>query len=173
MARLTNSDRERILRTMKPGIRSKAAKVEEDLSKVLNGIIKEEIPEEVFAFQRKYPKLVIMRDFLCVSVGKYSISIPIAKHPVNFFGDFWKTMKASTGGDEVKRLLDVLKEELEQAYVIEKKIACILDNISTEKRLKDEFPEAYAAYMSLDDGEVNSCDSIENVRAQLSALKKK
>lgn len=52
---------------------------------------------------------------------------------------------------------------------------CAIRNISSIKKLKDEFPEAYEVYLEITNTpqpKKSGCDSIEAVRAQLSKLTK-
>lgn len=177
MARLTNNDRDRIVRAMRPEIQSKVKEIKKNLSKIFNEVIMREIPEEVFVYYGKYPQLFSEGDTVYITCGKYSLYIPVVKHPVRYFKDFLKVATTGPEGDKVKELLKSLELEFNKAKIIENKISCALNNISTEKKLKDEFPEAFVAYMTLGakvgEQSSNSCDSIENIRAQLSALKKK
>lgn len=177
MARLTNNDRDRIVRAMRPEIQSKVKEIKKNLSKIFNEVIMREIPEEVFVFAGKYPQLFTEGDTVYINGSKYSIYISVAKHPVRYFKDFLKVAKTGPKGDEVKELLKSLELEFDKAKIIENKISCALNNISTEKKLKDEFPEAFAVYITLNakvgEQSSNSCDNIENIRAQLNALKKK
>jgi len=54
------------------------------------------------------------------------------------------------------------------------KLTCILDRITTVKRLKEEFPEGYRAYYQIppEDSLTGSCDDIEKVRAELNSNSK-
>lgn len=63
----------------------------------------------------------------------------------------------------------------EEIKILENKITCSLQHINTTKQLKDQFPEAYDAFLKLDQEEEdldNLCDSFENVRATLSKFNK-
>lgn len=71
----------------------------------------------------------------------------------------------------VKKIIS-LNEEIK---ILENKITCSLQHINTTKQLKDQFPEAYDAFLKLDQEEEdldNLCDSFENVRATLSKFNK-
>lgn len=53
------------------------------------------------------------------------------------------------------------------------RVTCALENIYTEKQLKDNFPEAYKILKQEKDNATmeNECDTIENTRAFLSSIK--
>ena len=68
--------------------------------------------------------------------------------------------------EEVIRLIKLVSET-------KNRTACALENINTEKQLKDNFPEAYKILMRGRDNVTteNKCDTIENTRAFLSNIK--
>lgn len=68
--------------------------------------------------------------------------------------------------EEVIRLIKLVSET-------KNRTACALENINTEKQLKDNFPEAYKILMQGKDSVTteNKCDTIENTRAFLSSIK--
>lgn len=72
--------------------------------------------------------------------------------------------------------LKVIKAEVAKLLVdvsaLYKDIRCILDEISTVKQLKQEFPEAYEVLYELIQGKRPKCDSVEEVRAKLKSSKK-
>lgn len=77
------------------------------------------------------------------------------------------------GTSEFKELLTKYLKLYQENSEMEKKLICLFNNTTfTEKKLKNEFPEAYSAYCEIKDipKEVvtsTSCDSIENIRATL------
>lgn len=86
-------------------------------------------------------------------------------------------------------LYNECREIVMDAYKINKwskEVLCVLNNITTLNKLKDEFPEAYDAYVSIygsnnDDctkidrstgKKMNMCDAIEKVRAEFNSSTK-
>lgn len=86
-------------------------------------------------------------------------------------------------------LYNKCREIVMDAYKINKwskEVLCVLNNITTLNKLKDEFPEAYDAYVSIygisnDDctkvdrttgKKMNMCDAIEKVRAEFNSSTK-
>lgn len=67
--------------------------------------------------------------------------------------------------EEVIRLVKLVGET-------KNRVICALENINTEKQLKDNFPEAYKVLMQEKNTVTeNECDTIENTRAFLSSIK--
>ena len=77
------------------------------------------------------------------------------------------------GTSEFKELLTKYLKLHQENSETEKKLTCLFKNtVFTEKKLMNEFPEAYSVYCEIKDipkevATSNSCDSIENIRATL------
>lgn len=74
------------------------------------------------------------------------------------------------GGKEVMDARDVAMKANENIKQLKGQLACTLSKLNSPNKLKNEFPEAYKVYLSLeevDKGSENLCDSIENLRAKL------
>lgn len=92
--------------------------------------------------------------------------------PFLFEKDYIKILRAKfeqeivVWREEVIRLIKLVSET-------KNRTACALENINTEKQLKDNFPEAYKILMRERDNVTteNKCDTIENTRAFLSSIK--
>lgn len=92
--------------------------------------------------------------------------------PFLFEKDYIKILRAKfeqeivVWREEVIRLVKLVGET-------KNRTACALENINTEKQLKDNFPEAYKILMQERDNVTteNKCDTIENTRAFLSSIK--
>lgn len=177
MARLTNSDRERILKGLKPNFYREVEEVKKTMASLINEFLRKNIPDEVFVFMRKYPNLIYSSKTFYVSLKHGSTYIEVIEYPSNHIRDLLYTALDKDKTGKMSNAFDLLKLKAEEARILEKKVSCILANISTEKKLKDEFPEAYKIYINYDEeaGEdsQNMCDNIENVRAELSKLNKK
>lgn len=89
------------------------------------------------------------------------------------------------GYPEPARFKEIVTPELEEAVKNQRKLfdekwkfrnqlVCAISNIPSIKKLKDEFPEAYDAYLIIADKLKSKpgCDTIEEVRAKLSKLSK-
>lgn len=172
MARLTNYDRERILKGLRPSFQVELEKVKRALSDLINEFLIKEIPGEIFLFMKKYPNLLYSSKTIYIPLNQGSLYLSVIEYPSNYIKTVY-FIKSKDNTGEISRSLDLLLMKAEAARILEKKVSCVLDNISTEKRLKDEFPEAYKVYTKSDETEdtQNMCDSIENVRAELSKIK--
>ena len=74
-------------------------------------------------------------------------------------------------GEKLKKLFIKFCKTYKEKDILLKKLHCLFEeNSFTEKRLKNDFPEAYKEYIKIK-GEPaklkNTCDSIENIRATL------
>lgn len=177
MARLTNYDREQIIKKMRPLFYSKVTEVQKEVEEMLNKFIKHEIPQEVFDFTKKYPGLASTMTSVYYNSGNDNFYFQVERFPRDFFkGEgVIDVMKKRSDEDAFKTLLSKFNDEVEKAYSLKKRATCVLENISTENKLKNEFPEAYTAHREIYDNEtttVSTCDTIENVRAELSKIKK-
>lgn len=104
--------------------------------------------------------------------GYQSIPLKGTGIPFLFEKDYIKILRAKfeqeivVWREEVIRLIKLVSET-------KNRTACALENINTEKQLKDNFPEAYKILMQERDNVTteNKCDTIENTRAFLSSIK--
>lgn len=104
--------------------------------------------------------------------GYRSIPLKGTGIPFLFEEDYIKILRAKfeqeivVWREEVIRLVKLVGET-------KNRTACALENVNTEKQLKDNFPEAYKILMQGRDNVTteNKCDTIENTRAFLSSIK--
>lgn len=179
MARLTNCDRKQIVKEMTKTISLRSRSIEKEIGLFLNNRIKETIPKDVFDFCKKWTKLISTTKTIYYGgvSGCRSTYFNVIEHPSAFFsnhsGGILQFFKEDIEhGDELKNLLTSFDNTCKEEKILINKIICALESISTEKKLKEEFPEVYAAYTKVPTETDNSCDAIEKVRAELSNYKK-
>lgn len=102
---------------------------------------------------------------------KFSKKIPF---PVNGMG--YKDVISHVikfGSENLKSMIIDYVKLIKENDEMLKKLNCLFENTSfTDKKLKEEFPEAYSIYCEIKDipkevATSTSCDSIENIRATL------
>lgn len=175
--RLTNSIREAIIKDL---MKLPCKKIEDSLKEIgelCDSILIGTIDKEVLEIDKKYPMLIDKIDrisFNAISTNEKLIYRPIK---VNNWYRCYNDKNLEFVKDD-KRIQDFCKKVIslnEEIKILENKIACSLYHINTTKQLKDQFPEAYKAFLKLNQEEENSdnlCDSFENVRATLSKFNK-
>lgn len=177
MARLTNYDRDQIVSEMKKTIHQGSEKLEKEIGIFLSKRIKEIIPQEIFDFISKWPHLVRTTNTIYYTTApSRSVYFKVERFPESFFTDSGKgpiqfIKEETSHGVELEKLLKLLNKVHREEKALVGKVVCALESISTEKRLKEEFPEAYAAYRNIPVGG-GTCDEIEAVRAELNNIKK-
>lgn len=121
MARLTNYDRERILKGLKSSFQVEVVKVKRTLSDLINEFLIKEIPGEIFLFMRKYPNLLYSTKTIYVPLKQGSLYLKVIEYPSNYMKDPLSFIinKSKTG--EVSRFLDLLKMKVEESQILEKK----------------------------------------------------
>lgn len=196
------SCRMKLLRENKE-IKDRINKITEDIEKSLWN----EIPEEIKEFYNKYPQYMNVKTYTIstntlVSAKErdnnyryyHSPSFTISKILNNFYNNFntenYYSASENPLVNYIKAHYPILYNELREivldAYKIYKwsdDVYCVLNNITTLNKLKNEFPEAYDVYVSIygnpendnDDctktdhstgKKINMCDAIEKVRAE-------
>ena len=150
--------------------RKEEQKKKEAIEKWLTEFCVSLIPQDFQSIAKKYPSAVRFNSDMYVGNFTWKpkeISYLKVSYVSYFCDPALKRLKD-------KKLIE-LCEDYDKYYqnnkVLEKRLLCALQNITTENRLKNEFPEAYNAYLNFEDTEkeeTNACDAIENVRALLS-----
>lgn len=79
--------------------------------------------------------------------------------------------------DNCKELIERIQSLVKEQKVLQNKCLCALEQINTTNQLKGQFPEAYEAYCQYieksEGPSENACDSIEDIRAELSKVNKR
>lgn len=203
--KLTKDERQTISRGMeKLRCRKEIKERIEKVSKEIEDSLWNEVPEEVKELYNKYPQYVNVsrytmygyilfnQDELDPHYRYYtSPTFTFSKILNNFYNNFNAHNGYSSDNHPFVRhlrttypkLYNECREIVMDAYKINqwsKQVLCVLNNITTLNKLKDEFPEAYDVYVSIygsnDDDctkidrttgkKVNMCDAIEKVRAE-------
>ena len=206
--KLTKDERQTISRRMETMRRRKEIDDRvEKISKEIEDTLWNEVPTEVKELYNKYPQYVnvaeyrlygytffnsneINSDYLYYSAPTFKFS----KILNNFYNNF-NTYKGYASDNHpfvlyLKEHYPALYEECREivmdAYKINKwtkEVLCVLNNITTLNKLKDEFPEAYDAYVYVygtnnndctkidrtTGKKLNMCDAIEKVRAEFNS----
>lgn len=210
--KLTKDERQAISRRMETVRRKK--EIDEpinNLSKKIVDTLWDEVPIEVKELYNKYPQYVNVAEYRLYGYTFFNrneinsddycyYSAPIFKFSKilnNFYNNF-NTYNGSSSDNHLfvlylkehyHALYEECREIVMNAYKINKwakEVLCVLNNITTLNKLKDEFPEAYDAYVSIygtnnDDctkvdrttgKKLNMCDAIEKVRAEFNSSTK-
>ena len=209
--KLTKDERQTISRRMET-VRHKKEIDERiyNLSKKIVDTLWDEVPIEVKELYNKYPQYVNVAEYRLYGYTFFNsneinsdyryYSAPTFKFSKilnNFYNNF-NTYKGYSSDNHplvlyLKKHYPALYEECREivmdAYKINKwtdEVLCVLNNITTLNKLKDEFPEAYDAYVYVygtnnDDctkidhttgKKLNMCDAIEKVRAEFNSSTK-
>lgn len=209
--KLSKDERQSISRKMEALRRKKEIDERvEKLSKEIENSLWNEVPEEVKELYNKYPQYVNTREYTMYGyvlfkqdeLDQYyryytAPAFKISKILQNFYNNFNTHNGYSSDNHPLvtylkmkyPKLYEEGREIVMDAYKINKwskEVLCVLNNITTLNKLKDEFPEAYEAYVSIygtnnDDctkvdrttgKKVNMCDAIEKVRAEFNSSTK-
>ena len=207
--KLTKDERQTISRRMET-VRHKKEIDERiyNLSKKIVDTLWNEVPIEVKELYNKYPQYVNVAEYRLYGYKFFNrneinsndycyYSAPIFKFSKilnNFYNNF-NTYKGYSSDNHpfvlyLKEHYPALYEECREivmdAYKINKwtkEVLCVLNNITTLNKLKDEFPEAYDAYVYVygtnnndctkidrtTGKKLNMCDAIEKVRAEFNS----
>ena len=170
------------------------------MSVMLTAAINKGIPQEVLDFTVKYPKLVRTETDLTINLQKfvydkfiYSEKWPYIKMqtyypgiPEKFeeevmngsferwkFGSYKCVNWIKMNCPELMAVINEGIEEMKKVIEWEKSLRCVLSQIKTLNKMKEELPEAYEVYMQLygDPDKSGFCDAIEKVRAEYSQTK--
>ena len=209
--KLTNDERQAISRRMETVRRKK--EIDEpinNLSKKIVDTLWDEVPIEVKELYNKYPQYVnvaeyrlygytffnsneINSDYLYYSASTFTFS----KILNNFYNNFNTYNGYSSDNHPLATYLQIhypklyaeCREIVMDAYKINKwtkEVLCVLNNITTLNKLKDEFPEAYDAYVYVygtnnndytkidrtKRKKMNMCDANEKVREKFNSYTK-
>lgn len=177
--RLTNDDRENIVKNiLKPVEKELSQKIEDFSKNILEPFLIRETPDDIKVFRAKYKDLIPTREYFYFSdfskrEDRRYIHIPVSNFIPNFHNkeDVIDRIMSLKEGVKFVREVEQLKEKLKS---LKGRTRCVLDNINTTKQLKDQFPEAYLILMNIPKEKIqdNSCDNIENLRAELSKYNK-
>ena len=209
--KLTKDERQTISRRMETLRRRKEIDDRvEKISKEIEVALWNEVPTEVKGLYDKYPQYVNVAEYrlygytffnrneINSDYGYYSApAFKLSKLLNNFYNNFNVHNGYSTDNhplatylnEHYPALYNECREIVMDAYKINKwskEVLCVLNNITTLNKLKDEFPEAYDAYVSIygsnnDDctkvdrstgKKMNMCDAIEKVRAEFNSSTK-
>ena len=210
--KLTKDERETISRRMETMRRRKEIDDRvEKISKKIEDTLWNEVPTEVKDLYNKYPQYVNAREYNLHGYNffrsnefdsnfRYYYSAPVfklSKLMNNFYNNFNIHNGYSSDNHPLAIYLEIhypklyaeCREIVMDAYKINrwsKEVLCVLNNITTLNKLKNEFPEAYDAYVSIygtnnDDctkvdrttgKKLNMCDAIEKVRAEFNSSTK-
>lgn len=178
--RLTSSDRERIVKSIaKPLEKELHQLVEEFGRNVIDPVLLKSIPQKVRDFRKEYPKLIFRKEYCYLTDlnpnmkdSRY-LHIPMKNFILGYFEEK-EVFKHLRSLQSTTDFINQVKEIDKKINSIQGRTRCVLENINTTKQLRDQFPEAYAILMNVSKQEVqdNSCDSIENLRAELSKYNK-
>lgn len=176
--KLTNSDRDFIVKNITNPIKEKIQKLLEECgSLVVDVYLLGIIPDEVREFYKKYPRIVKKQSYLEYTslFAKRSwiyLQIPVEEYFPGYFEDedqIYKLLNNLPLTEEFKKNVESLLSKENQ---LKNKTRCVLEHINTTKQLKDQFPEAYSILMDLSEKEITKCDSTESLRAELSQIMK-
>lgn len=188
--RLTNSDRNRVVRKLLEPMEGKIRGVKDECVALVCEFLKENTPTDVWEMFERYPDVFANEDstdFLLfykkeddpdlyngfrIRSSYISLPDPICYHDYAgtgmYFSEAFMKSKQWKKFDKAARKFSSLERDRKQ---LKNMLECKLDEITTLAKLKAEFPEAYAAYWngsSVDD----ACTSTETVRAKLASLTK-
>ena len=175
--RLTNSIRKAIIKDLMKLPHEKFNNSLKEIGELCDSILIGAIDKEVLEVDEKYPMLIDKIDYISINTILTDEKPIYRSIKVNNWYRCYndKNFKLIKGD---KRIQDFCKKIIslnEEIKILENKITCSLQHINTTKQLKDQFPEAYDAFLKLDQEEEdldNLCDSFENVRATLSKFNK-
>lgn len=137
------------------------------------------VDDEVLRLWKKFPKYVIKQDSVrvtyldkdydwvypnCPKITELENAEDLISNDLILMADLEKIHK---------EILEIKKAK----KVFIKKVECTLENLRSYKKIQEEFPEAFKVLIEQVDQEgsveehTNMCDSVENVRAELSSFK--
>lgn len=200
--KLTDSRREEIKRLLLKPLKKDIESTVKEMSGIVEDFFLYLLPDDVRKVWDKYPSVfskassVMMKEI--IDSNKYPELYQFSRD----FNQAWLSVNAPSffdyegKGASLKEqfmqypYFQKYKEKLEDLMQLDKKyvklrnkVSCVLENIPTVARLKEEFPEAYNLYfvevVKENKKEVkerpkeNQCTNTEELRAELSALFKK
>ena len=197
--RLNNAEREAIRNKLLAPTWKEVNEVRKNIKDEISSFIQGKVPDEVIKFHEKYPGLIQKdsewhgpRDFFNIKgdwsrlperkkiEGLYVESIDFSDIPYRY--DFERKSKANIieliAEDEIVlnkvfELVLIWARLTYKIFSLKNQIDCTLSGITTENSLKDNFPEAYEAYLKVGGLEsTDSCTNIESLRAELGRFKK-
>lgn len=147
-----------------------------EIGELCDSILIGTIDKEILEIDEKYPMLIDKINYISFNAISTNEKLIYHSIKVNNWYRCYNDKNLKFVKDD-KRIQDFCKKIIslnEEIKILENKIACSLYRINTTKQLKDQFPEAYNAFLKLNQEENsdNLCDSFENVRATLSKFNK-
>lgn len=180
MGRVYNNERRQIVKELIDPTREKLKKLLDLLNSEIDKICLENTPDDVKQILVKYPGLLAHAES-SVYIGNFSwgSSTHFSYLRLNNYIPFFHKEILNNlpkKNETIKKRIESYNQQSKEIGVLEKKLTCVLEHITTEKKLKKEFPEAYTALLKIRNTPVieedsNLCDSIENVRASLAIIK--
>lgn len=149
------------------------------LNKEISKLIITNAPLDVIKFWKEYPDYVRKTSNFYFKVDLNNkhwtdIDAPyygLTDHSAN------EMIKSSKDYEFICNLYHDMRKAQKKYNEMFHKIECALNSLRTYNRIKENFPEAYAVLIEKVDKETlienseNLCDSVENIRAELSAKK--
>lgn len=183
MAKVISQEKaNKVSRLIASDLKEKSVKAEELLNEEISKVLIANTPLDIIKFWKKYP------DFIYKAQSFYFRIDGNDKAYVSPIAPF-----CGLGGEACNELINSLENKIyyhglyysmrdaeNKFNKMRINIECALTNLRTYKRIKENFPEAYAVLVEKVDGEdipvcnsdnSNLCDSVENIRAALSAKK--
>lgn len=185
--RVTQEEQIQIVKHICEPLQKEVEKKAGDIVTYINNFIKTVVPDEIWLFTEKYPGLIGLSSY----ISSYELTANglldkvrfngIEKYPGNFFKGI-SLVNAIKKNEDWAPNFEILIESLCQVETkrraMEGKTQCILQTLNTRKKLREGFPEAYKILVEKVEKEVlgtseTLCDSVENLRAELSQYNKK
>lgn len=173
MAKLLVSEKDYICKHITDKLDKSIEEKIKSLKAYMEKKIKNLTPTAILDVATKYPSAInrysistnsceALRELFNYSIYIHAYYIPFDN--LNFSELFDSDLKII---DLTKEIINLKKKSKE----IFNKTKCALEHITTHKRLKEQFPEAYAILIE-EDVNKNECDSIESLRAELNSVNK-
>lgn len=176
MAKLLVSEKDYICKHITDQLKEKIEERKNYLERYMEEKISNFTPAVILNFAAHYPVIVKEETIswreckVLYELSNYSIYVYVRYIPFKEF-DFKKIFDSDSKAEDLKNEIISLKKK---SIEITNKTKCALEHISTHKKLKEQFPEAYAILIKEEDNvkSENECDAIENLRAELNSVNK-
>ena len=170
--RLNNEIRGRICQQLLKSQTIAIDSMKQKLGASIFQLIEHLTPKDVVEFSGKYPLLIMkLRMFF---VKEINDRVPVEFYiPGSFNLDDLNRLISMS--DNCKGLIERTQSLIKEQKALKNKCLCALEQINTTNQLKEQFPEAYEVCCQIlsDSSPKNACDSIENIRVELSKLNKR
>lgn len=158
--------RERLLEPLTSKIEDIKKQIGERMVKIIDG----ETPRELLPFVKENSGFVKTTKYIYLWNLDYSDKYITLGEFVS--GNDTVIDKASMQCEDMVNQIKSVKQDIKQ---MTNRINCTLNTIGTTRKLEQEWPEAYKAYLESinmePEGKDNGCDQVESLRAELSQLK--